>query len=162
MGKREDEAEMYRFMRKAKIRELYMTYADQFPEYFLTLASKRSMPLSEFVRLVRAFHHHLDRKLLHRPPHLKPLDQRTNGIMFLEQIHTHIHGHAMVRFAGNEVTTTLREHCATIWAKLCPGGTIDLKEQYDDQLSGYLTKEMERWGYDDLRQAILFRDLIGG
>ncbi|KKB76497.1 hypothetical protein VW35_17015 [Devosia soli] len=162
MGKWEDEAEIYRFMRQAKIRDLYMAYADQFPEYFLTLASKHNMPTFEFVRLVSEFHHQLDRKLLRRPPHLKPLDQRTNGIMFLEQIKTHIHGHAMVRFAGRETTTTLREHCAAIWTKLCPGGTIDLQEQKDEHLSGYLTKEMEAWGYDDLRQAILFRDLIGG
>jgi hypothetical protein len=162
MTRRQEQAEMYRFIREANIRDLYRAYVDQFPEHFLTLASKGSMPVSEFVRRVREFHHHLDRKLLHRPPHLKPLELRTDGIMFLEQIKTHIHGHAMVRFAGNEVTTTLREHCAAIWAKLCPGGTIDLKEQYDDQLSGYITKEMERWGYDDLRQAILFRDLFGG
>lgn len=162
MTKRQEQAEMFRYMQEANIRGLYTAYADQFPDHFLTLASKRSMPVPEFVRLVREFHHHLDRKLLRCPPHRKPLDKRTNGIMFLEQIRTHIHGHAMVRFAGNEVTTTLREHCAAIWTKLCPGGTIDLKEQYDDQLSGYITKEMELWGYDDLRQAILFRDLIGG
>jgi hypothetical protein len=104
MGKWEDEAEMYRYVREAKIRDLYMAYADQFSEYFLTLASKHNMPYSEFVRRVREFHHQLDRKLLRRPPHLKPLELRTDGIMFLEQIKTHIHGHAMVRFAGRETT----------------------------------------------------------
>ncbi|MHA6298547.1 hypothetical protein [Devosia sp. CAU 1758] len=161
MIKEQEKAEMYRYMREAKIRDLYEAYANQFSDHFLTLASKRNMPSSEFVRLVREFHHHLDRKLLRRPPHLKPLEQRTDGIMFLEQITTHIHGHAMVRFAGNETTATLRELCATIWPKLCPGGTIDLQEQYDGNLSGYITKEMKLWGYDDLRQAILFRDLIG-
>lgn len=161
MTRQQEKAEMYRYMREAKIRDLYEAYANQFSDHFLTLASKRNMPSSEFVRLVREFHHHLDRKLLGRPPHLKPLAQRTDGIMFLEQVTTHIHGHAMLRFAGNETTATLREHCAAIWAKLCPGGTIDLQEQYDGNLSDYVTKEMTSWGYDDLRQTILFRDLIG-
>lgn len=161
MSSWEEKAEMHKFMKEARLRDLYVGYANQFPDYFLTLTSKTSIPFSEFVRRVREFHRHIDRKLLGREPHKRPVALRTQGIMFLEDIHAHVHGHAMVRFAGAMTTLELRSLCSEVWGKLTPGGRVLLQEQYGEGPAGYATKEMERWGYDDLKQVILFRDLVG-
>lgn len=143
----------------AIMRKVYMEYADQYGDYFLTLASKSSMPVLTFQKLVSEFHGRLDRELLGWAYYKQPSDLRTRGVMFLEEIDTHIHGHALVCFAGDRSRDDLGIACWTIWTRLCPGGTINLQRQLEDKSpASYATKEFEKLDHDDMKQVLLFSE----
>lgn len=118
------------------------------------------MPVSEFHNLVREFHKRLDRALLGRNYYKKDRSERTQGIMFLEQITSHIHGHALVNFAGCKSEAELQAICHAVWKEVCPGGDVSVKRQTEKSPARYATKEFESLEHDDLAQVILFKDFV--
>ncbi|MCM5553348.1 hypothetical protein [Pleomorphomonas sp. NRK KF1] len=155
----------YKEMQEAKfynrtMRPVYAAYADRYGDHFLTLASSACLPVSEFHKLVSEFHKRLDRRLLGRSFYKKPWQDRTQGIMFLEQITTHIHGHAMVRFAVRKPDAELEDICRDIWRSVCPGGEVKVQRQGVTSPARYATKEFEDWKHDDLKQVVMFKDFV--
>jgi hypothetical protein len=155
----------YKEMQEAKfynrtMRPVYAEYAEQFDGHFLTLASSVCLPVSEFHNLIREFHKRLDRSLLGRCYYKKAWNERTQGIMFLEQITSHIHGHALVNFAGNRSDVELGNICHEVWREVCPGGEAKVQRQGEKSPARYATKEFENREHDDLKQVVLFKDFV--
>lgn len=155
----------YKEMQEAKfynrtMRPVYVEYAGRFDSHFLTLASSVCVPVSDFHNLIREFHKRLDRSLLGRNYYKKAWNERTLGIMFLEQITSHIHGHALVNFAGGKSDAELQNICHSVWREICPGGEVNVQRQSEKSPARYATKEFENWEHDDLKQVILFKDFV--
>lgn len=155
----------YKKMQEARfynrtMRPVYVEYAEQFNGHFLTLASSVCLPVSDFHNLIREFHKRLDRSLLGRSYYKKPSSGRTQGIIFLEQIASHIHGHALVNFAGGKSDAELQNICHSVWREVCPDGEVNVQRQSEKSPARYATKEFENWEHDDLKQVILFKDFV--
>lgn len=142
----------------AVMRPVYVDYARKFNGHFLTLTSRTCLPVTDFHSRVREFHKRLDQTLLGRNFYKKPPEGRTQGVMFLEQITSHIHGHALVCFAGDQSDQNLQQICSRIWSELCPGGSALVQPQGLRSPAEYASKEFETLEHDDLKQVILFSD----
>ena len=155
---------------RQRLREAYLEVAQNYPDYFVTLATNRNTLKSEhvsfmsrehFLNRVRDFHKHVDSQLIGSRVAKRARSQRTNGLMFVEHDGRNIHGHAAVVFAarGQRTVEELQTICTRVWAKICPGGDVLVKPQYDGGPGLYVTKEMERGNYD-FDQTILFSTFV--
>lgn len=147
---------------RERLRDAYLTLLGQFPDYVLTLASNRSgMSADEFRQKVRDFHRLLDRQLLGPRFYMKPVNERTDGIMCIEHVQSNIHGHAAIKFASRRSPARFALICKAVWAEVCPGGTANLQIGFGGSSgSVYATKEMLRRGFDDLSQTLILSTFV--
>lgn len=145
-----------------RIREGYIQLAQMhYRDYHLTLTAERSMSPQAFADRLKGFFRRVDTKLLGRNAHLKPMSERSDGIVFLEHVASNIHGHAVLNFGGNRSPALLRTLCEQAWAAVCPGGSALLEIQ--DSGAGaavYSTKEMKRHLFDYDGQIVMIADLV--
>lgn len=109
-------------------------------------------------KLVGAFAARMDDVALGTTWSKMPQSMRANGAFFIEHIGSNIHAHGLVRFpyGDHESRSTTAE---IIWSRLCPSGTIDLKEIYEiEGAAHYCTKEMTSHHHED--QVVLLADFM--
>lgn len=132
---------------------------DMQPDIYLSLVANKQIGITGFKLKLKDFFGHLDRTYLGPKWQKKSLDERTNGIGFVEKVKSHIHSHFAIRTPANAYLWNMKMNTEEIWNQICPSGTYDVQMITARWgLSGYNTKEQEHEDYDWHDQVVYVRD----
>ena len=142
-----------------QLREEFNIFAQQLnPNVMLTLTTHKSWSAAKMKKLVGQFFGRLDRKLLGNAWLEKPIEERIDGVAFVEKPSLNVHAHCMVGLNINRWYETLRTSIK-IWEKLCPSGKVHFEPiNYARETIGYSLKETESDYYKFDDQIILLRE----
>ncbi len=107
---------------------------------FVTFAFNREITFDAAVRKIECFQAMIDCKVL-GSRWLKLKLDRTQYIMFAENVATNLHFHASFQVPYGKLK--FMEVADAIWGKLMPAGDLDIQEIYNAQgLAKYITKQI--------------------
>lgn len=143
-------------------REAYIRFAAvNYPDYALTLTTERTLSAASFRVLLKKFFHRIDQELIGRHAHKANMDQRTDGVIFIEHTTTNVHAHILLKFPKREVPSKLSTLCKEQWKAVWKAGSAKLEPQYGGGGGGrYATKELTLRNHNDLEQILLIGTLV--
>lgn len=139
-----------------QLREEFNIFAQQLnPNFMLTLTTNKSWNAAAMKSLVGKFFRDLDRKLLGNAWLEKAIEERIDGVAFVEKPNLNVHAHCMVGLNFNRWYETLKRS-REVWKKLCPSGRVHFEPiSYARDAIDYGLKETESRYYKFDDQIIL-------
>jgi hypothetical protein len=108
---------------------------------------------------LRAWHGHVDRKLLGANWSKAGVERRTLFVGFYEHAETNMHWHLLVKLRARDRAWLFEAAAAGLWSKLVESGTMDVRRlaTLDDRarVAGYVTKGLQS---DDAYERFLVSD----
>ncbi|MEP1090733.1 MAG: hypothetical protein ABJH63_15295 [Rhizobiaceae bacterium] len=142
-----------------QLREQFNIFGQQLePNTVLTLTTHQSWNAEKMKNLVGKFFGRLDRKLLGSAWLERPVEERTDGVAFVEKPNVNVHAHCLVKLDIDRWHHTLRASM-DIWKKLCPSGRVHFEPIcYPREAIDYCLKETENDNYKFDDQIIILRE----
>ena len=113
---------------------------------FVTLVTNKTYDTPKMQKALKDFLARLDRELLGSQWAKKPMNVRTDGIIFIEHVASNTHAHGILRLPAQHADDMrdVNALIAEVWGKLAPAGNVDI-QVIDDRVGcgDYCTKEMK-------------------
>lgn len=115
-------------------------------EYFLTANFNRDTNYEAARKTLKAWHAHLDRKLLGGSWSKKAQNERTQFVAFAEHFDSNLHWHLLLRLGDGADAKRFEAVADQCWNKLVIGGSMDVQHLDTDadkaRTANYVTKDL--------------------